>query len=261
MNNASSTSLRAEGFSLIELAVVLFIITLLMGGLLPTISSQLDQQRTNETRKQLDDIQQALIGYAVSNGRLPCPATATSFGIEDPPTGSTSSTPCTNAYDGFVPAATLGVPTGLDNQGNAGFAVDAWGNRIRYAVTKWNSNTFTTPTYIKTYFATLAPDLQVCSTSTGITTPGPNTAACASTKSLTSGVPAVIYSTGKNGAYGGSGNDEKQNPNPNGATADRLFINHTPTSSTDPNGEFDDIVIWVSPNILINRMVAAGQLP
>jgi len=258
MNNTSTTLQRDAGFSLIELAIVLFIITLLMGGLLPTITSQLDQQHTTETRKQLEDIQQALIGYAVINGRLPCPASSSSNGIENPVGGGSCGS---NTYDGFVPAATLGVPTGVDNQGNKGFAVDAWGNRIRYAVTKWSSYAFTTPAGIKTYFATLAPNLQVCSTSVGITTPGADTATCATGSSLTSGVPAVIYSTGKNGAYGGVGNDEKQNPNPNGAAADRLFISHISTPSSDPNGEFDDIVVWISPNILINRMVTAGVLP
>lgn len=250
--------LAQRGFSLIELAIVFFIVTLLMGGLLPTISAQIDQQRTTETRKQLDDIQQALIGYAIINGRLPCPASTNTNGIENPIGGGT----CVNPYDGFVPAATLGISTGVDSQGNAGFAVDSWNNRIRYAVTQSNSKAFTTPNYMSTYFSTLAPDLQVCSTATGITGAGTASASCQASKSLTTGVPAVIYSTGKNGGYGGTGTDEKENPNPNStATSDRLFISQSPTPSTAANGEFDDIVIWISPNILINRMISAGKLP
>ena len=42
---------------------------------------------------------------------------------------------------------------------------------------------------------------------------------------------------------------------------DRVFVSHTPTPSNAANGEFDDIVVWISPNILFSRMVAAGQLP
>lgn len=243
---------RLHGFSLIELAIVLFIVALLLGGLLPIVSSQFDQQRTNETRKQLEDIQQALIGYAVTYDRLPCPASATTNGAENPPGGSTTIVPCVNAYDGFVPAATLGIPTGVDNQGNKGFAVDAWGNRIRYAVTKWKSNTFTTPGDMKTNFASpLAPDLMVCSSAsaTAIDCSVANT-----TLTSSPGVPAVIFSTGKNGAYGGTGTDETENI----SKIDKIFVNHTPTPS--PN-EFDDLVIWISPNILINRMVSAGKLP
>jgi len=244
------------GFSLIEMAIVLFIVTLLLGGLLPALSSQVEQQRTNDTRKQLDEIQQALIGYAIINGRLPCPASATSNGVEDPAfvTGT-----CTHPYDGFVPAATLGISSGVDNQGNTGFSVDSWNNRIHYAVTQANSKAFTTANLMsKTGISNLNPDLLVCSTASA------NSSSCSvANSSLTSspGVPVVIYSTGKNGASGGTGNDEAANPNPNSTNNDRVFVSHTPTPSTAPNGEFDDIVIWISPNILINRMVAAGKLP
>ncbi|MCF8184500.1 MAG: hypothetical protein K9J43_05940, partial [Polynucleobacter sp.] len=46
----------------------------------------------------------ALLGYAAINGRLPCPATAASNGAESPIGGGV----CTNPYNGFLPAATLG---------------------------------------------------------------------------------------------------------------------------------------------------------
>ena len=250
-----------QGFSLIEMAIVLFIVALLLGGLLPTVSSQIDQQRTNETRKQLDEIQQALIGYAVINGRLPCPASDTSVGEESFDTGAggnSSNGKCSNFYDGFVPAATLGLSTGADNHGRKGFAVDAWGNRIRYVVTDANTRAFTTTNYMSTYFSTLAPDLLICSTSSGI-----SPSSCSSGNALTSnpGVPAVIFSTGKNGAYGGTGFDEAANLDGTNAIPNKTFVYHTPTPSSATNGEFDDLVIWISPNILINRMVAAGKLP
>ena len=59
MKYLSSNLFRERGFSLIEMAIVLLIVALLLGGLIPTISSQLDQQYRNDTRKQLDEIQQA----------------------------------------------------------------------------------------------------------------------------------------------------------------------------------------------------------
>jgi prepilin-type N-terminal cleavage/methylation domain-containing protein len=252
-----------HGFSLIEMAIVLFIIGLLLGGLLPTISSQIEQKRTAETLKQLDEIQQALIGFAILNTRLPCPASAASNGVEKFALGNDENTGvCLNPYDGFVPAATLGITTGLDQQGNKGFAVDAWNNRIRYAVTTSNTNAFTKKSGMSASFSTLAPDLQVCSTATNITNKGTATASCdlgPPTTSLTSGVPVVVYSMGKNGSYGGTGTDEKENPNVTTSPPyDRLFISHIATPA--PN-EFDDLVIWISPNILINRLVTAGKLP
>ena len=73
---------RTAGFTLVEMAVVLLIMALLLGGLLPTLSSRVEQQRLGEVRKQLDEIEQAAIGYALINGRLPCPASSSSNGAE-----------------------------------------------------------------------------------------------------------------------------------------------------------------------------------
>jgi type II secretory pathway pseudopilin PulG len=251
-------SRRVVGFSLVELTIVMLIVVLLLGGLLPTLSSQVEQRQANETRKQLDDIQQALIGYAVINGRLPCPATSTptnSYGAENfAAGGDTTNGNCSNFNDGFVPAATLGL-TQVDSQG---FAVDAWNNRIRYAVTSSSAYAFTTTSGMKNNFSTLLTptSLLVCSNSTAS---GFNASSCGTNNALTSsppGVPVVILSTGKNGGRGSAGTDEAANLDGN-----KTFVSHTPTPSGSANGEFDDIVVWISPNILINRMVAAGQLP
>lgn len=240
------------GFTLVEMAIVLFIVALLLGGLLPTISGQVEQQRINETRKQLDEIHQALIGFAIANERLPCPASTTSNGKESfVAGGNINNGACSNFYNGFVPGATLGL-TGVNSEG---FAVDPWGNRIRYAVTPWNANTFTKFKGMSNAgIGSLAPNLLVCSTSTGITGSSCNGNALTSDP----GISAVIFSTGKNGAIGGASADELANTDGTNANDNRTFVSHTPTPS--PN-EFDDIVVWLSPNVLINRMVAAGRLP
>lgn len=234
---------KSLGFTLVEIAIVMLIITLLLTGLVPTISSQVEQRQNNETRKQLDEIQQALMGFAVINGRLPCPASASTNGVEDPPvvTGT-----CSHPFDGLVPSATLG----LSNSDSSGFAVDAWGNRIHYAVTTSVANAFTTPNGMSSagISALNNADLLVCATSTGITA-----TSCAGGTSLTAnGVAVVIFSTGKDGASGAANPDEAANLH---GTATKTFVSHdfTPT--------FDDIVVWISPNILIGRMVAAGKLP
>ncbi len=252
MSKTRTSPPAAYGFTLVEMAMVLAIISLLLAGLLPTISGQIEQQRLTETRKQLNDIQQALIGYAIINGRLPCPATTTSKGLENPVGGG----PCSNFYDGFIPGATLGIST-LNDQG---LVIDAWGNPIRYAVTAWDSSSpaqtdvYTSSNGLATVgLSSLNPNLLVCNTATGITG-----SACATDQALTAdpGVPAVIFSTGKNGASGGAGTDENEN-----LDADRFFVSHTITASAAGNGEFDDLMIWLSNQVLINRMVAAGKLP
>jgi hypothetical protein len=83
-------------------------------------------------------------------------------------------------------------------------------------------------------------------------------------------IPAVIVSHGKNG-YGGVSDlgvrvQESSTTNvderTNAAQAGIAFVARTGTdNSAAPGGEFDDLVLWVSPNVLLNRMVSAGTLP
>lgn len=246
----------AAGFTLIEMAVVLILLTLIAGGALIPLNAQIEQRQQTETGKTLEQIKEALIGFAIANDRLPCPASAISNGVEDPPGGGS----CSNAYNGFVPAVTLG----LSHTDAQGYALDAWSNRIRYAVAKSNSNAFTTTNGMQnTGMATLSSELRVCASSVGNTPNSPPQTSCGTALALTAtaqnAVPAIIFSQGRNWATGGISGDEASNLN-----VDAVFISHTPTPSNFPaaqGGEFDDIVTWLSPNILYNRMVAAGRLP
>lgn len=239
------------GFTLVEMAMVLLIIGLLLGGLAPTLSAQMEAQRVSETRKQLEEIQQALVGYAVAYGRLPCPASASSNGEESPTGGGN----CTNFYDGYVPAATLGI-TSVNGQS---LVADGWGNAIRYAVAGNTINGIATALTSNNGMQSATMDkiadaslLNVCASASGIT--GSD---CGSTANkLTDKVPALVFSTGKNGGYGGTGLDEAANLDGN-----RVFVSHTPAPASAANGEYDDLMIWLSPNVLFNRMVAAGKLP
>lgn len=238
-----------SGFTLIEMAIVLALIALILGTGLTLLSAQQDQRRIEDTNTLLNDAQEALIGFAVANGRLPCPATSTSNGVESPIGGGA----CTIALNGFLPAVTLGL-SGTDANG---YLTDAWRlsqARIRYAVTTANTNTATTGDGIKTTTMTVfAPDLNVCDSATGITA-----TTCGTATQLASKAVAVIYSLGKNGATGGAGTDEAANLN-----NDPVFVSHSITSAKDnpANGEFDDQITWLSPYILFNRMVQAGRLP
>jgi prepilin-type N-terminal cleavage/methylation domain-containing protein len=235
-----------NGFTLAEMAIVLLIIGLLLGGLLTPLSVQTDIRRIGETQKELDQAREALIGFAAANGRLPCPAAPGTTGVESPVGGGV----CTNAFNGFLPASTLGI-TPTDSQG---YAIDAWGQRIRYAVSNSNTSALTTTNGIKnTTMATISATnhLYICATATGITA-----TTCGTAVSLSDKAPAIIFSLGKNYSLGGAGIDETANLN-----GDRVFVSHDMAATTAPNGEFDDIVTWPSLNVLYNRMIAAGQLP
>lgn len=231
----------------------MFIVTLLLGGMLLPLSAQQDVRAYGDTQKILSEARDALLGYAMANDRLPCPASSTSNGIEDPVGGGS----CNHAYDGFFPAATLGLSP-VDSQG---YLVDGWGNdsdnRIRYALTVSNTNAFSTASGMKnTGITVLAPDLQICSTGASMANAGTASAACASGKALATDAVAVIYSLGKTAGSGGAGSEETHNPNPRSTTtADRAFVN-----AQQGNG-YDDQMIWVSKSTLFNRLVAAGRLP
>ena len=249
---------RQLGFSLIELAIVLLIVTLLLGGLLVPLTAQIDQQRTKETQKTLAELKEALIGFAIVNGRLPCPATPNSSTGLESYSGTVGASACTNPFNGLVPAATLGVSP----VNNKGLLLDGWNNPIRYAVSDANigtsTNALTTSNGMKT--ATIsslagAKLLYICSSSSGITL-----ATCGSptppTIKLTDNAPALVYSLGKNGNTGVIGPDENANTDGN-----LVFVSHEQSPDGASNEGFDDIANWLSSSILINRMVAAGQLP
>lgn len=231
---------REAGFSLIELAIVLVVVALLVGGLLVPLTMQIEQQKIRETQKAMEEIKEALVGYAVANDRLPCPATVASNGAEAIAGGA-----CV-PLEGFVPVQTLGLSLPVDAQG---LLLDAWGSRIRYRVTDANGNAFTTTNGMKTItLGVLAPDLHVCASSAGVTS-----SACGTAVSLVNTAPVVILSQGKNWA-GVPSADETANIN-----NDIVFVSHAPSNVA--GSEFDDLVTWLSPNILFNRMVAAGRLP
>lgn len=205
---------RQRGFSLVEISIVLVIVALLITGLIPSLSGQIEQRRLSETRRYMDEVRDALLGYAIStaNKHLPCPD-ANGDGIAE--------ATCTAAAQqvGTLPYKDLGVAE-----------KDAYGSVLVYAVTKEFADSaahFTLNT---------AGTLRVCTS-----------AAC--TANLTGNATAVIVSRGANWATPPSA-EEAENTD-----GDTNFVSH------DFQTGFDDAVLWLSPNTLFNRMVAAGQLP
>ncbi|MEM7432249.1 MAG: type II secretion system protein, partial [Pseudomonadota bacterium] len=155
---------RQTGFSLVELAIVLLIMGLILGGLAMPLAVQRENARIQEAGEQLQTVYDALLGYSLVNGFLPCPATPGSAGLASPSGGG-----CTTQH-GFVPATTLDL-NGTRNADN--LLLDPWGSPIRYSVTASDVNgngdwDFTTAGEMQTItMPALLPDLVVCSTATG----------------------------------------------------------------------------------------------
>ncbi|MFP5393021.1 MAG: type II secretion system protein [Gammaproteobacteria bacterium] len=230
----------SAGFSLVEMAVVLVIVGLLIGGLLTPLSMQLEQRRIGDTQKAMEEAREALIGFALRNGYLPCPAVSAVNGLED-----RSGATCTGGKrQGLLPWATLGVQK-----------LDAWGRIYHYSVSPSFSNS-------QALF-----DLR---TRRDITIGTRDARGNLVAATAINDIPAVIVSHGMNG-YGGVSDigvrtlaatttnlDERTNTQAAGIA----FVARSATDNTAaPGGEFDDLVLWISPNVLFNRMVSAGALP
>lgn len=222
-----------KGFSLIELAIVLVIVTLLVGGLAVPLSAQIEARRIAETRKIMEEARETIFGYAMTHKTsgttprpyLPCPSTDDN-GIENRrPSGE-----C-DAARGFFPWRDLG--TGSQ---------DAWGNRLRYEVTAPYSDS-----RIGFSFGSMGT-IQICSAG-GCIAPG----------NVANNVAVALVSYGPNGWGGRTVNntnmaapssvDELENTN-----ADTIYVSRTPSKAAAGAVEFDDLATWIAMPLLVSRV-------
>ncbi|MDD5174883.1 MAG: prepilin-type N-terminal cleavage/methylation domain-containing protein [Sterolibacterium sp.] len=245
---------RCHGFTLMELTVVLVIVALLLGGLLMPLSAQRDSKSINDTVAALNEIRNALLGFAVINGRLPCPDTRTdpthpAYGSEAAPGAADSAVApnCTAdvATEGFLPWKTLGVSE-----------YDAWGapwtaatvphqGRWRYRVERKYADATTLKQVI------LLPGVSTCP-------PSPFPDDCITIQNsagqllneLKERPIAIVYSVGPDNQPDGQNASYEANKDA------------SPTyQAGEPTTGFNDILIWIPRSILANRLIAVGKLP
>lgn len=249
------------GFTLIEISITVLIIGVLLTGIMVPLQAQVEQRKVDETRLSLDQAREALLKYASEFGFFPCPADASSGGME-PALKVDHTTGACPAYHGFLPAKLLGF-TPVDTQG---YAADAWGstsNRIRYAVSGDTIAGVPMPfTRAGGMSAAGAASVaaannlfHICGSGSGVT-PGTN---CGTAQTLASNAALVLWSNGANGSRGVTGVHEAENPHAAGGSADRVFVSRG--HSTGAGVEFDDIVLWLPTLMVVNRLVTAGKLP
>ncbi len=230
---------KQQGFTLVEIAIVLVIVGLMIGGLITPLSMQLEQRKVAETQKALDEAKEALLGFALQYGYLPCPAVSAGNGQED-----RSGDNCRNGRrQGFLPWATLGLAK-----------LDSWNHLYFYSVTPAFSDS------VHHFTLLTARDITVFTRDSG----GKLASATADND-----IPALVLSYGKNG-YGARNEQGGAVPNASNSNRDekvnmaasQIFISRLASDNpAAPGGDYDDMLAWVSPNILYNRMVAAQKLP
>lgn len=255
MHNAVN---KGNGFTLVEMAVVVFLIGILATMGLSAANSLLASSSISTTKKKQEVIRDALIAYIATNKRLPCPAKD-----ENGNEYHNAATPrICSGYFGVIPYQELGLQKSS--------AIDGWGNMFSYAVSsQW------TLTYSNTDSATTSSD-PVISFNTGDigTLPIKNRPDPADAATADIGTAAVIViSHGMNGlgAFTSKGTrnslpvtetaDERKNIVPEDFKVTGAFYQREYTDVDVPiYGSFDDVLLTLSSKEIISQLIKYGAV-
>lgn len=227
-----------KGFSLVELAIVLIVVSLLLVALMGPLAAQQEQKAIMDTKRQMDEAKEALFGFLVSNGRLPCPADP-ALDTGNVNAGLERAGGCATVANsiGVLPWRALGLRE-----------TDAWTHRYTYRVAA--------------VFANVTPAITLASV--GDIDVRTDAAATTSIVNATE-VTALLVSHGRHaeGAWTTNGvkitdsadADEAENSN-----GDQRFVDHSNTAVV-PNSPYDDLVMWIPRNLVFNKLIVAGRLP
>ncbi|MEZ0316035.1 MAG: prepilin-type N-terminal cleavage/methylation domain-containing protein [Methylophilaceae bacterium] len=250
-----------RGFTLVEMAVVLVIAGALLGAGLKLLNVQSERAAISVTQKHQETIKQALITYLGRMSRLPCPDT------DSPPEGVDDNRDAAGACTSFfgrVPYLDLGLDRAT--------VLDGWDNYITYVVS---------PRWTLTYNPAAAGNIYQTNIMANAFWPGVriggitvsdrfpwNAAALTVIANAGAGTgdALALISHGKTGMGAfNTGNifndippgvDERANVNIAGLSIISRDINEV----AGPGGQFDDIVMSVSPTEMITPLVNSGAV-
>lgn len=218
-----------------EAALSLALLGLMLGLLLPPLSGQIALAQRRDNQQRLETIRDSVVGFALAQGRLPCPADPiTNHGGED----------CTRTH-GVIPWADLSTP-----------ATDVWGHRFSYQV----NAVFSDALAAQTFGAGCTPNPTPTQSSFALCSTGDITVHDENGKVLGQQIPFLVASHGQqsSGAWNSDGSRvsvstgsaiEMENSND-----DSLWVQTLSPLS-------DDQLIWVPAHWLVHQMLKAGKLP
>jgi len=254
-----------RGFTLIEMAMVMIVVGLMVGGGLFALGPVVDKARVNQTNATLDQVENALVLFVIrNNGRLPCPAdgklanTDGNYGLEAGAPGA-----CTAATaNAVIPWRSMGL--------DESYSLDGWGTRLSYWPSGLNgmgSDVTTAPNVSRTNGWPAGTYMTV--TDVGST---PHQTATPPAPNVSDRAAYVLVSHGKSHWYGWAKSGAVQaltyitppfglsykacNSDPTSATCTLgTFASGTPLGRYPPPPTFptyfDDIVRWRSPAMII----------
>jgi prepilin-type N-terminal cleavage/methylation domain-containing protein len=230
-----------NGFSLLELAIVLAILAILFSGVLVSHNERVFQQQEKQNAALFEQIKKQLLGFFIAHKRLPCPSSASSNG--EPAFSSGSNSVCFSQY-GFLPFKALELQ-GVVSPDN--LFLDEWKRPIRYNITDkdYNANdhwdwVYSPDIVQTTTLSKLVGNLKIC-----------DTIDCLNVVYAKEAV-VIIHSQGKLDKQTSLEQENSGeasvvvNGKSIGISNDNTFVYLPQRNLTEAN-YFDDFLLWVAP--------------
>ncbi len=221
--------MRQRGFSLLEMAVVIFIISLLLVSFIRPLSLQREIENVKTTQDNLETIRQALIVYAVAEQKLPCPDINLLGNANEGLENRQPDDSCSQLY-GYLPWAELGITR-----------LDPWGQRYLYRV--------------DSAFSQGIPNDGLPVDGMRVRDPFDNSNVTSPTNSGNSHITAVFYSCGPNDVN----NQRLNTPQTDCQALNALVFSQGALIEGTQNQSFDDYILWLPKNVLLYYLINAGR--
>lgn len=259
LSTLTTRCLSRNGFTLVEMALVLLIMGLLMRATIVPLGALLEHRHRKEADEQLLEIKQAVFAHVVAYGALPCPVASGNLKPVSLPKNihrqsqsnsnlALAGKPCLQ-HNGGVPARALGLSGALSA---TDALLDPWGREYLYAVSL-NSHAelgeptvpdWTTPGEAsRVGVPNLSASISVCRES--------YPSGCPSTSIRADQIAFLVLSSSRNTQHTESQTENLDN--------DDQFVLKAESSSTDD--PFDDQLVWGTAADVIYWMLKMGWLP
>lgn len=247
-----------QGFSLIEIALVLLILGLILKSAVLPLAAMREHALRSSAEAQVQQIRESLFAFVVAYGALPCPLLLNGTPTRVPLASNAlnaleiSTTPCA-ASSGFVPAQTLGLTGALSD---IGALLDPWNREYRYAVSVGDGAGASADQLDDTAGFWTVPGRAA---SVGVKELDAELVVChATTQSNCSGLSVrsdqiafVVLSTGRDSSATGAQHENLDGDNHYTAAEESVVA----------GTEYDDIVSWGSAADVMYWMLRMGWLP